>query len=533
MQQQSEQIAKRVVSHLIWPVLCLIVLALMYHHDFSALYRADTMDAAQAARRISEGRGFTTGFIRPLSLAYHPETENHPDLYQPPLYPLTLGLLFCVLPDSDRTVALASCFFFLLTLLLTFFLAKRMFGSGVAGLSILLVGLNVAILQIAISGAPIAFWLFLMTLLFFLLLRHPGALKTSLLLGVVFGLCFLAEYASLFVLPALLWLLFSMLRERRWAHLGVFVVGCLLILTPWGIRNAILTGSPWFSLRWYSLAMFGGTYQGFSLMRETAPPAGGVLGFVFSHKIEMLKKAVLGTRSLYNGFPLLCGLYVLPFFVAGILHRLEEDRSRSLRKCLYAMIILMSIGGALTTGAAEIFSPLIPLITIFAAACFEMLLKSRGFSIRLRAAAKGLLIVVAGLPILINLLLPAGRAGPRQQNLQQIERGLPAEAIVATDIPWGVAWYAHRDAIWLPNIRIERGETLGDPTRTDAFVAIDGPHQRIKAIFLSSHLLSYPSGENLVAWQALNVVPEGFELKPALAGGEILLTRVEFAADEK
>jgi 4-amino-4-deoxy-L-arabinose transferase-like glycosyltransferase len=523
--QRLDNAARQAVLHLAWLVPCLIILALMFHHDYSGLYRADAMDAAQAARRISEGRGFSTGFIRPLSTACFPRLENHPDLYQPPLYPLVLGLVFCVSPANDRTVALTSCFFFFVTLILTFLLARRMFGGKAAGLSVLLLALNLPLLQIVLSGAPVVFWTFLLTLLLFFIFRHRGSPGASLAVGLLFGLCILAEYASLFILPAVLWLLFSVVKERKWRHFGVFALGSLLVLAPWGIRNLLLTGNPLFSLRWYLLAMFGGTYPGFSVLRESAIPEGEALGFVFSHPMEMLKKFVLGLRGLYNGFPLICGLYVLPFFIAGILLQLDDARAHKIRKGLYAAILLLGIGSAITTGAAELFSPLIPLIVIFSAASFAGFLRLSGAGMKLKAAAAGLLVIVAGLPVLVNLLLPATQMGPRRENLAQLAAVLPEKVLVASDIPWAVAWYGERDCVWLPKTEIRAQAQVIDPTQSEDFARIDGPDGKIGAIFLSSHILTYPAGEKLTGWQMMSAVPEGFRLEGVLAGGEVLLMR--------
>ena len=54
----------------------------------------DAMDAAQVARNLSEGRGFTTQFIRPASLYFVDQktgaaslTNAHPDLANAPAYP--------------------------------------------------------------------------------------------------------------------------------------------------------------------------------------------------------------------------------------------------------------------------------------------------------------------------------------------------------------------------------------------------------------------------------------------------------------
>jgi hypothetical protein len=79
----------------------------------------EAMDAAQLARNISEGKGYTTLFIRPLSLylvqkhnaggmrrprsparnpRFRANQTAHPDLANPPVYPVVLAGLMKVLP---------------------------------------------------------------------------------------------------------------------------------------------------------------------------------------------------------------------------------------------------------------------------------------------------------------------------------------------------------------------------------------------------------------------------------------------------
>src|SRR5437763_14925972 len=90
----------------------LAVIALGVIYDLSAFHNLSTcegMDAAQLARNVSEGKGFTTGFIRPLSMSLLAKQKlnqnadhssmtnavslalNHPDLANAPLYPLILA----------------------------------------------------------------------------------------------------------------------------------------------------------------------------------------------------------------------------------------------------------------------------------------------------------------------------------------------------------------------------------------------------------------------------------------------------------
>src|SRR5690348_3579771 len=73
-------------------------------HNARNMESPGAMDAAQLARNISEGRGYTTDFIRPLSMHLvmdknHAEADpdparlnrNHPDISNPPVYPVVLA----------------------------------------------------------------------------------------------------------------------------------------------------------------------------------------------------------------------------------------------------------------------------------------------------------------------------------------------------------------------------------------------------------------------------------------------------------
>lgn len=524
-QRRLDRTAKQIFLYLAWLAPCLIILLLVFRHDYTGLYRSDAMDAAQLARNISNGRGFTTDFIRPLALSRHAIAPAAPDLYQPPLYPLALGIIFTVFPAEDQIVAAASGFFFLLALLVTFFWAGKMFGRNVAGLATLLLAANLTLLQITVAGAATALWVLLITLALYLVYRHSGRLRWSFLIGVVFALCFLTEYLTIFILPAVIWLLLALLPQRRGAHLAAFLVGALLAFAPWGIRNYLLAGSPWFSLRWYTIAMFGGSYPGFSALRELSLPEGSPLGFILAHPAEMGKKLVLGARGLYSSLLLLCGPYVAAFFIAGMLHRFNNERVRRLRGAFYAILLLLVFAAAITTGAAESLAPVAPLITILAVAFVEVLLAARQAGVKQHALAKGLLLIVAGLPVLINLLVPVARPAPLRQNLEQVSRIVPRGALVLSDIPWAVAWYADRTAGWLPSAPLTKPQERSDPTQTAGFAAIDGPEHRVAAIYLSSRLMAHPAAERLAGWQALRAAPEGFRLEAVLPGGDVLLLR--------
>ena len=99
-------------------ILVIFCMAAWYDlHAYKSMYTPEGMDAAQLARNIATGKGYTTEFIRPLSL-YLVQTHNenkgavsltstnfdfahiqaHPDLANPPVYPAVLAGLMKALP---------------------------------------------------------------------------------------------------------------------------------------------------------------------------------------------------------------------------------------------------------------------------------------------------------------------------------------------------------------------------------------------------------------------------------------------------
>src|SRR5262245_51775491 len=100
---------------------CLAVVMLVVGYNwrsFKNMNSVEAMDTAQVARNVSRGKGFSTQFIRPLSIYlvksrseakfgvvpqgsladYAQLKGSHPDLANPPVYPCVLAALMKILP---------------------------------------------------------------------------------------------------------------------------------------------------------------------------------------------------------------------------------------------------------------------------------------------------------------------------------------------------------------------------------------------------------------------------------------------------
>src|SRR5665213_3677202 len=153
-------------------------LAVLYdlcaYHSFNS---PEAMDAAQLARNLSEGRGFTTDYIRPFSIylvaghnhAAQPSAQqsanatgdaqldgSHPDLANAPVYPLVLaGLMKVWTPEwkvnltkpfwsqggnfrryqPEFLIALFNQLLLLVVVALTFLVARKLFDTTAAWLA--------------------------------------------------------------------------------------------------------------------------------------------------------------------------------------------------------------------------------------------------------------------------------------------------------------------------------------------------------------------------------------------------------------
>jgi tetratricopeptide (TPR) repeat protein len=235
----------------------------------------EAMGHAQVARNISEGRSFTTSVIPVPSgtVVKAPEASDFVyELQRAPLYPVLLAGAFGARGASDKTVTEFSTVLYLLGSVLLFALGQRVLKQVALSFGVALAYLlSVPVLSAATTGH---FQLLSAVLLLALLLSltpkneaveevedtpatRPSTSRVNprsfVLVGLLAGLCYLADYCSLFyVVPLLvLW----PRTARKWNGMAVlfFLVGFILICAPWWIRNIRLTGDPLYGAEWLIL----------------------------------------------------------------------------------------------------------------------------------------------------------------------------------------------------------------------------------------------------------------------------------------
>ena len=467
--------------------LMVLVMAVKYQ----GLQHPQAWEHAQLARNIAAGKGFVTDVVRPLSLAVGLKFPNHPDLVNAPLHPVSLAVPFQFMEASDRVVALTGGGIWVLTVWLTFLIAYRWFGSAVAALATFFYLCNVSAITGAVGGLPLPLvTLFILAACWAVVSRDQLCEIPSVsiveqvrlpvwrlgLAGAFCALATLTEFSDGLVILAVIGYV-VVTQRNRWRALGMVAGGWLLVLGPWWLRNLFRSNFASCGLQWYDLLVQTRRFPGETIWRLSAPPEDPWFQ-ALSRPQEMLSKIFVGSTHLVQGAPGVFHPVIALLAVAAVPWLLRNFRQRGL--------VLLILGGLSFSGAAVcLFQPdpqlLVvwsPLLAILAAArlhdwaqridpvswCWlphsqPRLEESSGrkfvllFTTRpvLRVAVYlGLIVVV--LPPLAGFLLraPAPAEINRKKQFVLLQSQVPTNAVVWTDQPAFVAWYAERPAVWLP-----------------------------------------------------------------------------------
>lgn len=480
----------------------------------------EAMDAAQVGRNIAEGRGFTTQNIRPFSV-YLIKTHNqtrmvasetnsrpdyaqlkdnrHPDLANPPVYPLVLGGLMKVLPfkhqvnvkdafwsvparnptlanprqfwryQPDFLIALFNQALLIAVAVMTFFLAKRLFDMNVAALSFVLVLFCDQLWQFSVSGLSTMLLMVISMGLIWCLVwieseerepiwGHRAQTFLAIAIGLLVGIGMMTRYSfGWLIIPVLAYLgLFCAIRRNQ--ILVVTASVFLLVIAPWITRNFVVSGTP-FGTAGYALVEGTFLFPENRLERSLEPSFGSV-----GLKPFLFKFSANAKQMLQDELPKLGGSWVTALFLAGLLLTYRNPALMRLRYfVLSGLFVFFIIQGLGRTQLSE-DSPLlnsenllvlfVPVIFIYGVGLFVALLDQINLKIReLRLLIVGVFGVAMCLPMVFIFLppktMPLVYPPYYPPAIQQTCNWMKPNELMMSDIPWAMAWYGNRQCIWL------------------------------------------------------------------------------------
>jgi 4-amino-4-deoxy-L-arabinose transferase-like glycosyltransferase len=551
--------------------LAIFIIGLRYDfHAYKNMFTPEGMDAAQLAHNIADGKGYTTQFIRPFSLylvqshnqengttfstnATSPDfarikTVSHPDIANPPVYPVMLAGLMKLLPfhftielkksfwnddngkfaiyQPDFLIAIFNQLLLLIVVFLTFLIARKLFDSRVAWLSAILVFSCDLLWRFSTSGIPTILLLLIFLALIWCVLkieelarslqpRVSGALSPQLIaskaeihllglsaaLGALTGIGALTRYAfGWTIIPVAVFLiLFS--GGRRALHVLAAVGAFALLMTPWIIRNEIVSGTP-FGTAGYAIMEGTFLFPHFRLERSIHPDLTHALWLT-----PYLQKLVAGGRDiLENGLSKIGGSWASMFFLAGLLLQFRGIAIRRMRyfllMCLGIFIVVQSLGQTyLSTESPDVNSEnllvlLAPMIFIYGVSLFFTLLDQMTLpALQLRYVVMTFFAVICCLPMIFALApfrnSPIAYPPYYPPEIQQTAGWLMPNELEMSDVPWAVAWYGNRQCVWL---------TLDAQSE---FFAINDEIKNVRTLYLTPETMD---GKFLSDW----IIPHDF-----------------------
>jgi Dolichyl-phosphate-mannose-protein mannosyltransferase len=517
---------------------CVAILFLTLIYNLCA-YRnfatPEAMDSAQLARNLAEGKGYTTLFIRPFSLYLvqeHNQTPTadaltsagtdfakiktaHPDIANPPVYPIVLAGLMKVLPfhyplnlknafwsnsgnfwryEPDFLIAMFNEALLLIVVIMTFFLARKLFDAHIAWLSAFLVLGCELLWRFSVAGLSTMLLMIIFIALTWCILRIEEAardtepqsgrlLGLAIAAGVVTGVGALTRYAfGWVIIPVTLFLVFFG-GQRRVVCAVVSLVAFLLVLAPWVVRNFAVSGTP-FGTAGFAVVEGTGAFPGFQLERSIHPDLSPALGLsMYLHKF-------LGNLHLIlqDALPRLGGSWASMLFLTGLLLNFRSPAVRRMRyfllMCLAVLIVVQALGRTqLSEESPEVNSEnllvlLVPLVFIYGVSLFYVLLDQMTLPLReLRLVVKIVFVGLCCAPMFFALLPP--RAIPvvyppyYPPDIQLIAGWMNPSELMMSDVPWAVAWYGQRQCVWLTR------------DAQDDFFAINDYMKPVQALYLT------------------------------------------------
>jgi 4-amino-4-deoxy-L-arabinose transferase-like glycosyltransferase len=436
--------------------------------------------------------------------------------------------------QPDFRIAIFNQLLLLLAVVLTYFLAQKIYDAQTAWLAaLLMLGLD-TLWKFSVSGQSTLLLMVVFLALAWCLvkLEENGRAENSAgknfwfapAIGVLAGVGMLTRYSfGWLIVPVLIFVVQFGGGRRR----GLAVMTALaftLVVSPWIARNFSVSGTP-FGTAGFAIAENTSQFSGSTLMRSLNPD----LNYFFYYPVHCGgKKFVDGLAALSQGGLLqLGGGWLGMLFFTGLLVILPRDGARRLRyfvlMCLGVFLMVEPLGrtglsaGAPETSSENLLVLLTPFVAIFGTGFFLALLNRLELPALLaRGIALIALFVLAWQPLANTLITgrsPMAYPPYDPVDLQKVAGWMQRDELMMSDVPWAVAWYGDRPCVSQSlNANYEFFQ-VNDYVKT-----INGLYLSLNQLngpFFTQFIQSTPSGWGrfVLGMAVANQLPDKFPLK--------------------
>jgi hypothetical protein len=473
-------------------LLVLIGILILYDvKEYKNFTAPEAMDAAQVARNIADGKGFSTLWIRPFALYLiqsHQKLPDpvlkdvQPDLANPPVYPLMLALLMRIFPFDFTTfdgryspeiiITIFNQCLFLLAAFLLYKISLILFDKSVGFFSVAVMIGSELFLKFSSSGLPTMLLILVFELIIWLLIRWLDQVRSenpskrnilikAAFLGIFLAIGLLTQYSFGFLFIPVLIFFIIYGQSYRVSSVLVFALVFIVLISPWLARNIAICGKP-FGTQGYAIIQETSKFSDNALDRELKPDFSGVNRVYLD---DLAKKLTVNLHKILTDvLPGFTGNWLAAFFLAGLIIPYKNPVVSALRNFIIlsfvTLIPVMALNQTwLSTMSRDVHSEnivfwLAPIVILYGAALFFILLDQ--INIQNQLIKNGVLLfsaVIFCLPLLITFLppreVPVAWPPYYPPLIKQISGFFKNNELIMTDIPWAVAWYGKHQAISL------------------------------------------------------------------------------------
>lgn len=533
----EEGAGKRVISLLVSAVVFAGLMVLFDTLWFRNMTTPEGMDAAQVARNLAEGKGYTTSLVRPLAVRLVEKQqgqagqllkEEFPDLQHPPLYPVLLAGWLKLMPFKyyiepgqtfdyhrpDLWIAVFNQVLLAFAAVLVYRLARRLFDPTAGWVSMAVFATTWLFWQFTFAGHSTMLLVVLFLLLAHCLVRADDAAVAEvpqagrILLwagcaGICVGLGALTRYSFLWLILPVVGFFAFLMKPGRVAPAILALATCLVLVAPWVVRNIQVSGAP-FGTAGFAIYEGTETFPEDEIQRALHP---NFEGFDYH---EVRRKFFYGVRDLVSTeLPRLGGNWLGILSLLGLLIPFRRPTLNRLRWFLVLSLAFLCVAQAgvktrFTLDTPDVHSENLlaiaaPLAFIFAVGLVLTLVSQLRLPHPLLEYLTLIGVVMIGaLPMILAVIPPRPYATkivyppyypPFFQRIGRLnEQGTAsgwAKELIMSDVPEAIAWYSRCPSVMLTvNYQNDPGDKLKDD-----FFEFSDYRKTIRALYLTQRSL--------------------------------------------
>lgn len=460
------------IAPVIFIILISISLITLYFFSTGHNYLrfSDGAKFADIARNIVENNGYKSSFsfYNPIAVSL-PSQELFSAQNVPPILPYSIAAMFMLFGVSDLAVIATTSLYYILTILLSYLIGKKLFGHFAGIVASMTLAFNLNLLDYSTSGASEIVLMFLLLLATYLLLLQKR--RYTLTAFVVFFLMYLTRpQAIIFIFGLVIFLLLQRFTLKRTAiyivvsGIALFVFDRLLIYP--------------LSNRFGFMPLLERGFQAIEAQAFNVSPSDALRGAAESSAggiFELFKKVFYNTYNFYRRIPDILSPYLLFTFALGFFIKEKSKLVRDIRWVTLFVVIASVLAAALTIPFYRYLHPVVPLIYILGVGTLMRVFGQK-------TIATFVIISIFVLGPTLGVLVIDNRFNSDRYNFdkppayvslgKELKLYTEPDDVILTNLDtWGT-WYGERKTVWLP-ISTEPIVTNADKLNVDIIFLTD------------------------------------------------------------